>query len=220
MTVSRHPVQRLPDAVVNKIAAGEVVERPASVVKELVENSLDAGATRIDVVVQGAGRELIAVVDDGGGMPPGDVRLALERHATSKLRDEADLAGIGTLGFRGEAIPAIFAVSRLRLFSRPAESPRGFLVFGDGGVIESAADADGPAGTSVEVRDLFFNTPARAKFLKSPATEQAAIVRALTQLQYFHHIVSVLHLAAEPEHGRHRPAGCTRAAVALSISTI
>ena len=186
MSVLRHPVQRLPDAVVNKIAAGEVVERPASVVKELVENSLDAGATRIDVAVQGAGRELIAVVDDGEGMPPDDVRLALERHATSKLRDEGDLAEIATLGFRGEAVPAIFAVSRLRLFSRPADSPRGFLVLGEGGVIETAEEVEGPAGTSVEVRNLFFNTPARAKFLKSPATEQAAIVRAVTQLILAH----------------------------------
>jgi DNA mismatch repair protein MutL len=175
-------VRRLPDAVVNKIAAGEVVERPASVVKELVENSLDAGATRIEVIVKGAGAQLISVTDDGRGMTPDDCLLALERHATSKLRTEEDLAAIGTLGFRGEALPAIFAVSRLSLFSRPATAERGFLIVGEGGVASEAAPADGPVGTSVEIRDLFFNTPARAKFLKSPATEQTAIVRVVTQL--------------------------------------
>jgi len=175
-------VRRLPDAVVNKIAAGEVVERPASIVKELMENSLDAGATRVDVVVRGAGRQLIAVTDDGRGMPPEDCVLALERHATSKLRTEDDLGAIGTLGFRGEALPAIFAVSRLSLLSRPAAAPRGFLVVGEGGVVGEAGPADASAGTTVEVRDLFFNTPARAKFLKSPATEQTAIVRVVTQL--------------------------------------
>ena len=175
-------VRRLPDAVVNKIAAGEVIERPASIVKELVENSLDAGATRIEVAVRGAGRQLVAVTDDGRGMTPEDCLLALERHATSKLRTEADLAAIGTLGFRGEALPAIFAVSRLSLISRPAAAPRGFLIVGEGGVVGESGPADAPVGTSVEVRDLFFNTPARAKFLKSPATEQTAIVRVVTQL--------------------------------------
>jgi DNA mismatch repair protein MutL len=175
-------VQRLPDAVVNKIAAGEVVERPASVVKELVENSLDAGATRIEIVVRGAGRQLIAVTDDGRGMPAEDCLLALERHATSKLRTESDLDAIGTLGFRGEALPAIFAVSRLSLLSRPSGGPRALLVVGEGGVVGESGPADAPAGTAVEVRDLFFNTPARAKFLKSPATEQTAIVRVVTQL--------------------------------------
>jgi DNA mismatch repair protein MutL len=175
-------VQRLPDAVVNKIAAGEVVERPASVVKELVENSLDAGATRIEIAVRGAGRQLIAVTDDGQGMPPEDCLLALERHATSKLRTETDLDAIGTLGFRGEALPAIFAVSRMSLLSRPADAPRGFLVVGDGGIVRESGPADAPVGTAIEIRDLFFNTPARAKFLKSPATEQTAIVRVVTQL--------------------------------------
>jgi DNA mismatch repair protein MutL len=175
-------VRRLPDAVVNKIAAGEVVERPASVVKELLENSLDAGAARIEIAVRGAGRQLIAVTDDGRGMPPEDCLLALERHATSKLRTETDLDAIGTLGFRGEALPAIFAVSRLSLLSRPAAAPRGFLVVGEGGVVGESGPADAPAGTAVEVRDLFFNTPARSKFLKSPATEQTAIVRVVTQL--------------------------------------
>ncbi len=182
MGAVRSTVQRLPDAVVNKIAAGEVVERPASVVKELVENSLDAGATRIEIAVRGAGRQLIAVTDDGRGMPPEDCLLALERHATSKLRTETDLDAIGTLGFRGEALPAIFAVSRLSLLSRPAAAPRGFLIVGEGGVVGESGPADATAGTTVEVRDLFFNTPARAKFLKSPATEQAAIVRVVTQL--------------------------------------
>ena len=182
----RRPVQRLPDGLVNKIAAGEVVERPASVVKELIENSLDAAATRIDVALEGAGRQLVAVVDDGTGMPPGDVRLALERHATSKVTAEEDLAAITSLGFRGEALPAIFAVARLRLLSRFREAPRGYLVLGAGGVIETEGEAEGPVGTSIEVRDLFFNTPARAKFLKSAATEQNACVRIVTQLLLAH----------------------------------
>ncbi len=179
-------IRRLPDGLVNKIAAGEVVERPASVVKELVENSLDAGARRIEVALRGAGRQLIAVTDDGAGMTAEDCRLALERHATSKLASEGELEAIGTLGFRGEALPAIFAVSRLSLFSRPAAAPRGFLVRGEGGAVAHAEPADGPAGTAIEVRDLFFNTPARGKFLKSPATEQAAIVRVVTQLALAH----------------------------------
>jgi DNA mismatch repair protein MutL len=175
-------VQRLPDAVVNKIAAGEVVERPASVVKELVENSLDAEATRIEIAIRGAGRQLIAVTDDGRGMPPEDCLLALERHATSKLRTETDLDAIGTLGFRGEALPAIFAVSRMSMLSRAAGAPRGFLIVGVGGAVSESGPADAPPGTAIEVRDLFFNTPARAKFLKSPMTEQTAIVRVVTQL--------------------------------------
>jgi DNA mismatch repair protein MutL len=188
-------VQRLPDAVVNKIAAGEVVERPASVVKELVENSLDAGATRIEIAVRGAGRQLIAVTDDGQGMPPEDCLLALERHATSKLRSETDLDAIGTLGFRGEALPAIFAVSRMSMLSRPADAPRGFLIVGEGGLVGESGPADAPAGTAIEVRDLFFNTPARAKFLKSPATEQTAVVRVVTQLALAHPGVHIRLLA-------------------------
>src|SRR5215510_3907998 len=152
-------VRRLPDAVVNKIAAGEVVERPASVVKELVENGLDAGATRVEIALRGAGRQLITVTDDGQGMSPEDCLLALERHATSKLRTEADLDAIGTLGFRGEALPAIFAVSRLSLLSRAAGASRALLVVGESGVVADASPADAPPGTAVEVRDLFFNTP-------------------------------------------------------------
>jgi DNA mismatch repair protein MutL len=151
-----------------------VVERPASVVKELCENSLDAGSELISVAIRGAGRQLISVVDDGHGMAAEDCRLALERHATSKLADEADLAAIGTLGFRGEALPAIFAVSRLRLASRARGAPRGYLIEGEGGVVQEAGEAELPEGTAVEARDLFFNTPARAKFLKSPP---AAILR-------------------------------------------
>jgi len=183
---SLRSVRRLPDALVNKIAAGEVVERPASVVKELVENSLDAGAERITVATQGAGRQLIAVTDDGHGMTPEDCRLALERHATSKLRDEQDLAAIATLGFRGEALPAIFAVSRLSLASRARGAPRGYLIVGEGGVVREQGEADVAEGSTVEVRDLFFNTPARAKFLKSPQTEQAVILRVVTQLALAH----------------------------------
>jgi DNA mismatch repair protein MutL len=186
VTAAPRPVRRLPDALVNKIAAGEVVERPASVVKELAENSLDAASTFVSIAVRGAGRQLISVVDDGHGMAPGDCQLALERHATSKLAAEADLTAIDTLGFRGEALPAIFAVSRLRLASRAAGAATGFLILGEGGVVHEAGEAELPDGTAVEARDLFFNTPARAKFLKSPPTEQAAILRAVTQLALAH----------------------------------
>jgi DNA mismatch repair protein MutL len=185
------PVHRLPEAVVNRIAAGEVVERPASVVKELVENSLDAGAGRLTIAVRGAGRQLVSVTDDGHGMPPADCRLALERHATSKISGEEDLEAIGTLGFRGEALAAIFAVSRFRLCSRARGAPRGYLMLGEGGLVGEAGGIEASEGTTLEVRDLFFNTPARAKFLKSPATEQGAILRVVTQLAVAHPEVEV-----------------------------
>jgi DNA mismatch repair protein MutL len=189
--VTGRPVRRLADALINKIAAGEVVERPASVVKELVENSLDAGARQVDVAIRGAGRHLVTVSDDGHGMTPEDCALAVERHATSKVATEADLETVSTLGFRGEALAAIFAVSRVSLFSRPAAAPRGHLLVGEGGVVLEAGPADGPPGTTVEVRDLLFNTPARAKFLKSPATEQGAVLRVVTQLALAHPHVHV-----------------------------
>ncbi|MBI2459944.1 MAG: DNA mismatch repair endonuclease MutL [Candidatus Rokubacteria bacterium] len=179
-------IRILPAALVNKIAAGEVVERPASVVKELVENSLDAGAERIVVEVRGAGRQLIRVADDGHGMTREECLLALQRHATSKIGLEEDLAAIQTLGFRGEALPAIFAVSRLLLLSTVPGAAGGTLVRGEGGRVAEVLEADGPVGTSAEVRDLFFNTPARLKFLKSPPTEQAAIARTVTQLALAH----------------------------------
>ena len=185
------PVQRLPESVVNRIAAGEVVERPASVVKELVENSLDAGAGRITIAVRGAGRQLVSIADDGHGMAPADCLLALERHATSKIVGEGDLETIATLGFRGEALAAICAVSRFRLCSRVRGSTRGYLILGEGGIVGEAGEVDASEGTTVEVRDLFFNTPARAKFLKSPATEQGAILRAITQLAVAHPEVEV-----------------------------
>ncbi len=179
-------IQILPDTVVNKIAAGEVVERPASVVKELLENSLDAGAQRIVVEIRGAGRQLIKVADDGHGMARDEIVLALSRHATSKIRREEDLLAIGTLGFRGEALPAIFAVSRLQLLSKVKGDAAATLLRGEGGRIGEVLEADGPAGTSVEVQDLFFNTPARLKFLKSPQAEQAAILRVVTRLAQAH----------------------------------
>ena len=165
------PVRRLPDALVDQIAAGEVVERPASVVKELVENALDAGAARVRVEVREGGAALVAVTDDGRGMPAADARLALERHATSKIVSADDLARIGTFGFRGEALPAIASVSRLRLRTRARGAEAGFEIEVDGGrrVAERAAGA--PEGTRVEVADLFHNVPARRKFLKAPATE-------------------------------------------------
>jgi DNA mismatch repair protein MutL len=183
----RRAIRVLPPALADQIAAGEVVERPASVVKELVENALDAGARRIDVEVEGGGRRLLRVVDDGWGMPPDDARLALKRHATSKLAAADELWGLATFGFRGEALPSIAAVSRLTLLSRPREGEGGgFRLVVEAGVETDAREAGVPAGTQIEVRDLFFNTPARAKFLKSESTEEANIFEAVLRLGLAH----------------------------------
>ncbi|MGH7367995.1 MAG: DNA mismatch repair endonuclease MutL [Candidatus Rokuibacteriota bacterium] len=177
MSASR--IRRLPDHLVNKIAAGEVVERPASVVKELVENALDALCAQVTVDLRDAGRALIRVTDDGVGMSSDEVDLALLRHATSKLATDADLDAITTLGFRGEALPAICAVTRFSVLSCPRGADTGTLVRGEGGTVNEKLLVAAPAGTTVEAHDLFFNTPARLKFLKSAPSEVAAALRLL-----------------------------------------
>src|SRR5512138_1317899 len=183
---SRPKVRVLPPELADQIAAGEVVERPASVVKELVENALDAGARRIDVEIEAGGRRLVRVVDDGAGMDPDDARLALRRHATSKIGSADDLWGLRTFGFRGEALPSIAAVSRLTLATRPPDAAAGFKLTVEAGIETDAREAGIPVGTQVEVRDLFFNTPARAKFGKSEATETANVSEAMLRLALAH----------------------------------
>ncbi len=178
-------IRRLPEALVNRIAAGEVVERPASAVKELVENAIDAGARRIAVEIRDGGQSLIAVSDDGCGMDAAALALAVERHATSKLPDD-DLTRIATLGFRGEALPAIGAVSRLRLTSRPAGGAEAWTLYVEGGCQRPPRPDAHPEGTRVEVRDLFFATPARLKFMKAPRTEQSHIADTLRRLAMAH----------------------------------
>src|SRR5512134_3073351 len=174
-------IRRLPESLINRIAAGEVVERPASAIKELVENSLDAGSTRIEVTLHDGGRTLIAVADDGCGMAPEEMALAVERHATSKLPDD-DLSRIATLGFRGEALPSIGAVSRLTVTSRTTGAALAWTIAVEGGRASDVRPAAQPPGTRVEVRDLFFATPARMKFLKAPPTEVAHAVEAVNRL--------------------------------------
>jgi DNA mismatch repair protein MutL len=175
-------IRILPDILSNKIAAGEVVERPASVVKELAENALDAGATRLLVDIEQGGRSLIRVGDNGYGMSRDDALLSIERHATSKITSDQDLFNIRTLGFRGEALPSIAAVSRLSLVTRDAASDSGTELTIEGGRLVNVAEAGAPAGTLVTVRQLFFNTPARRKFLKSIATEMAHIADILASM--------------------------------------
>ena len=174
-------IRRLPPTLVNRIAAGEVVERPASAVKELVENAIDAGASRIEVSLRDGGRSLIAVVDDGAGMSPAEMELAVERHATSKLPGD-DLSAIDTLGFRGDALPSIASVSRFQIVSRPRGADSAFALRIEGGRKGRVMPAPHPPGTRVEVRDLFFATPARLKFLKEPRTETMHVVDALRRL--------------------------------------
>jgi len=178
-------LRRLPETLVNQIAAGEVVERPASAVKELVENAIDAGAARIDVTVIDGGRSAITVADDGHGMRANDLVLAVERHATSKLPDD-DLVDIRHLGFRGEALPSIGAVSRLSLTSRTAAAPEAWRLSVEGGRVGAPQPAAHPPGTRVEVRDLFFATPARLKFLKTARTEMNRITEVMKRLAMAH----------------------------------
>jgi DNA mismatch repair protein MutL len=175
------PVRQLPEQVVNRIAAGEVVERPASVVKELVENAIDAGASRIDIFTDGGGRRKIVITDDGSGMPAADLALAVDRHATSKLDDE-DLLQIRTLGFRGEALPSIGAVARLSITTRHASEPHAWQLAVEAGIKSDPTPAALSHGTRVEVADLFHATPARLKFLKTDRTEAEAIRETVRRL--------------------------------------
>ncbi|MGH9387915.1 MAG: DNA mismatch repair endonuclease MutL [Vicinamibacterales bacterium] len=175
-------IRRLPDDLANQIAAGEVVERPASVAKELIENAIDASATRVTVAMEYGGKKLLRVEDDGIGMEPEDARLCLERHATSKIRRADDLGAITTLGFRGEALPSIASVSHFRLRSRERGASSGTEIRVNAGVIESVMESGGPEGTMVEVADLFYNLPARRKFLKSDTAEATQVSRLVTQL--------------------------------------
>ena len=175
-------IHRLPPELANQIAAGEVVERPASVIKELVENAIDADARRVAVTIEMGGKKLIRVEDDGVGMDAEDARLAIERHATSKIRASSDLDGIRTLGFRGEALPSIASVSRFKLRTRARGAAGGTEVRVEGGQGLEVREVGAPEGTSIEVCDLFYNLPARRKFLKSDAAESAQISKLVTQL--------------------------------------
>jgi DNA mismatch repair protein MutL len=210
-------VRRLDPVLVDRIAAGEVVERPAAVVKELVENAIDAGARSIEVTVEAGGRRLIRVVDDGRGMSPEDLDLAVERHATSKLPD-GDLAAINTLGFRGEALPSIGAVAHLTILTRQAKDPIGAAITGDAGLKGAVRPASAGFGTRIEVKDLFGATPARLKFLKSDRAEALAAAEIVRRLAIAHpHLrlslsgdhVSGLSFPAEPA----SPEGCLRRSV-------
>src|SRR3954467_4849520 len=179
-------IRILPDQVANKIAAGEVVERPASVVKELLENSLDAGSTEIRADVEMGGRRLIRIADNGTGMLRDDAMLAFERHATSKLSDVNDLLSISTLGFRGEALPSIASVSRLLLETRAPEETTGTTIEIAGGKLLRCDESALASGTVITVRDLFFNVPARRKFLRSEQTELAHIASLVTHYSLAH----------------------------------
>src|SRR5215470_16578263 len=176
------PIRVLPSELVDQIAAGEVIERPASVVKELIENSLDAGAQRIEIDIERGGIALIRVRDDGCGIAADELPIAISRHATSKIASLADLEAITTLGFRGEALPSIGSVSRLRVASFPTGADHGSEINVDGGTVAQVRPCAHPPGTTVEVRDLFFNVPARRKFVRSDATELGHVARLVERM--------------------------------------
>ncbi|MFA5687752.1 MAG: DNA mismatch repair endonuclease MutL [Kiritimatiellales bacterium] len=198
----------LPDHVINKIAAGEVIERPASVMKELVENALDAGATQIDVEVVRGGMQLIAISDNGSGMNRDNALLAIERHATSKIRTAEEVEAVATLGFRGEALAAISAVSRLTLTTRPSADLSGTRIQISGGKLQDISDAGAPPGTRIEVRNLFFNVPARRKFLRTEATELAQL-RQLFAVYALAHPETGLSFTSDGRELYNFPAGAT-----------
>src|SRR5437667_3950660 len=179
-------IRVLPDHISNLIAAGEVVERPASVAKELVENAIDAGATRIVIDVESGGRRLLKITDDGEGMTRDDAVLAFERHATSKISKAEDLSAIGTLGFRGEALASIASVARVELVTHAEDAAAGTRVAIQGGRMRDVKDAAHPRGTTIAVRHLFFNTPARRKFLRSEATESYHLTNLVTHYALAH----------------------------------
>ena len=176
------PIRRLSQSLINKIAAGEVVERPASVIKELMENAVDAGATRIDVTAQNGGLDLMRVADSGCGIPADELPLAMAPHATSKLAEADDLFRVGTLGFRGEALASIGEISRLVLRSRTAASQGGAEIEVSGGHAGEVAPCGCPVGTTTEVHNLFYNTPVRRKFIRTPQTEFGHISEAFTRI--------------------------------------
>ncbi|HEX3135111.1 MAG TPA: DNA mismatch repair endonuclease MutL, partial [Planctomycetota bacterium] len=179
-------IRQLPDAIANQIAAGEVVERPAAVVKELAENALDAGATRIVIRLEDGGRRLVEVEDNGHGMRPDDLALAVARHATSKLVDADDLFRIATLGFRGEALPSIAGVSEFTIASRPHAATQGHELRLNGGTPSGSGPCAMSPGTRVTVRNLFWNVPARLKFLKSEAAESGHVTDQVMRLALSH----------------------------------
>ena len=187
-------IRVLPEVVASQVAAGEVVERPASVIKELLENSLDAGASSIEVEVRGAGTALLRVTDNGSGMDREDALMALERHATSKIMTAADLASVQTMGFRGEALPSIASVSEFTLRTRTEGASAGTEAVLRGGKLVAARDAGCPVGTTIEVKSLFFNVPARKKFLRSPATESAHLDRAIENVALAFPSVALVYL--------------------------
>lgn len=175
-------IRQLPDSVANQIAAGEVIQRPASVIKELVENAADAGATEIRIFVKDAGKTLIQVIDNGKGMSETDARMAFERHATSKIRQAEDLFALTTMGFRGEALPSICAISQVELRTRTADSQMGTRLVINGSQVESQEPCICESGTCISVRNLFYNLPARRKFLKSDAGELGHIMREFERM--------------------------------------
>ena len=179
MTENRSKIKILPENLANKIAAGEVVERPASVVKELVENAIDADATKISIFVEQAGKKLIQVVDDGTGMGPEDLELAFERHATSKIKSEKELHHIETLGFRGEALPSIASVSQVEIKSCRKDDKTGHILTIAGGKEKKLLKTAANVGTSISVKNLFYNTPARRQFLRTDSSENQKIVNIL-----------------------------------------
>ena len=209
-------LRRLPDALVDRIAAGEVIERPAAAVKELVENAIDAGARRIAVVLASGGIDRIEVTDDGTGMAPAELALAVQRHCTSKLADD-HLIRIVTLGFRGEALPSIGAAARLQITSRPPGAPHAHRIRVEGGVAAAVTPAAGPVGTQVLVSDLFFATPARRSFLKSARVEADQAEAAVRRLAYA--VPARGDAAGERRAGGVRPAvaGCRTARAAALL---